>query len=183
MSIALPNYAVNYGKSPLLLFLKTLPNAEQPFKQRQSDVSLELTLVSRVDNRTEDNVGEVNLFDTGLSAVIPLGTYLEIIASPQLYKAGYMLAHGSHIIQPEDRNNIVVPLYKFKDGPDLELPFRAAQIVPRAAHYIQTTLAAVTKRSDNQSNSYEPIPAIDNRKVPVHQQNIGRPVKTGNRFM
>jgi len=181
-AIALPNYSVNYGKSPLILFVKTLPNAEQPFKQRSSDVSLELTLVNRVDNRTEDNVGEVNLFDTGISAIIPLGTYLEIVAGPQLYKAGYMLAHGTHIIQPEDSNNIVVPLFKFKDGPDIELPFRAAQLVPKAAHYIQSKLAAVTKRSDNQSNGYEPIQPQDTRKINPNQQNIGRPVKNGNKF-
>ena len=181
-AIALPNYAVNYGKTPLLLFVKTLPSAEQPFKLRQSDVTLELTLVARVDNRTEDNFGEVNLFDTGLQAIIPAGTYLEIVASPTLYKTGYMLAHGTHIIQPEDRNTIVVPLYKFKDGPDLELPFRAAQILPHASHYTQSNLTAVTKRNDDR-NGYDVVqPQTEQRKGNAAHQNIGRPLRGGNKF-
>lgn len=182
MAIAIPNYNHNFGTSPLLLFVRTLPGAEQPFRVKPSDVTLELTAITRVDNRTEDNVGEVNLFDTGLQAIIPAGTYLEIVANPSLYKQGYMLAHGTHIIQPEDRSNIVIPLYKFKDGPDIELPFRVAQLLPHSAHYTRVDLAAAP-RQRNEERNFEPAPptAADVRKA--NAQNQGRPLKGGNRFM
>lgn len=192
-SVALPNLIVNYGTSPLVHFIKNHPNAEEPFKEKQSEVSLSLTVIGRTENRTEDVVGEVSLFETGLQCIVPAGTYLEILAAPNLYKAGYMLAHGTHIIQPEDRGNILVPLYKYKDGPDLDLPFRAAVLLPRAAHYVKSAMTVPPRPQaptgglyGNEVVHHEVVmaPVSQTGRKPTQQQNIGKPVKGGNnRFL
>jgi hypothetical protein len=115
---------------------KLHPNADMIAKENQSDIGWELTVIGRDENRVEDVFQDVNVFTTGLSLECPKGYHIEIVGHPALYKAGYTLMDGPRIINPEDRSEIKVPLYKFKEVEDLELPFRVALLVLRQSEYM-----------------------------------------------
>ena len=114
---------------------KLHPGAEFPYRENPTDVGYDMTLVARTDNRAEDDTGDVNNFNTGIALTPPDGYYLEMVAMPALHKHGYMLATGTHIINPGFVGEIIVPLYKYKEAEDLELPFRAVQLVVKPALY------------------------------------------------
>jgi hypothetical protein len=115
---------------------------------------LNLTLVRRCDNRTEDLASEINTFNLGLIMKPQLGYHLEIISHPQLLKAGYMVA-GPVVVSHDNEADLELPLLKFKDGPDLELPFTGAQLIIRETQYN----------------------ILDNEGASATQKNIARPEK------
>jgi hypothetical protein len=114
---------------------KLNPIAELPVKKRLTDVAYDVALIARTDNRAEDNIHDVNLFSTGLSLVPPPGYYIEVLSGHSLYRNGYMLATGVTIVDPENNSELIVPLYKFKDSVDLDLPVNAIQIVLKKSEY------------------------------------------------
>jgi hypothetical protein len=61
--------------------------------------------------------------------------HFEVLPHPTLYKAGYMLASSPIVINPEDEEELILPLYKYKESEDLVLPFRAALLVLRPTEY------------------------------------------------
>ena len=89
-----------------------------------------------IQGRVEDETGHVNMFKTGLQLEPPQGFYFEMMARSSLHKAGYMLATGTSIIDPGYRGELLVPLYKFRDGDDIELPMRAVQLVVKKAEKV-----------------------------------------------
>jgi hypothetical protein len=113
---------------------KITPNAEHPFKERFTDPGYIITAVSRSENRAEDLTSEVNTFQTGLVIAPPLNYHCEIIPHPSLYKAGYMLV-GPLVIPPGSMEELVIPLYKYKDSEDLELPFMVGLMMVRSTEY------------------------------------------------
>lgn len=128
--------SVFYLQNPFSVIL-TSPEAEVPFKENLSDVGWNLTLVGRVNNRIDDLLCEVNEFTTGVKLAPPPGYYFEVILSPEMARNGYMLATGACMaLNPStSRDEIVVPLYKFKECDDLSLPCRGVLIVLREALY------------------------------------------------
>ena len=108
---------------------KLSQRAVAPYQERQDDIGWDVTLISRTENRVEDEVGHVNYFSTGLQLEPPKGYYFEMFARSSLHKSGYMLATGTSIIDPGYRGELLVPLFKFKDGDDLELPMRSIQLI------------------------------------------------------
>lgn len=130
-------------------YQKTHPKAEEPFKEEQSDVRYNLTLISRTENRAEDDTGEVNDFGTGLNIHVPQGYYFEMVAHPHLHKHGYMLASGVQIIDDTHTGEITVSLYKYKDAEDLELPFQAVQLILRQAVYAHLAVVKNTVPKDD----------------------------------
>lgn len=126
-----------YIPNPIHL-VKTFPQAQEPTKERLSDVSWDLTLIGRSDNRTEDTVNDINLFSTGIKLSPPKGYHFELIANQNLFKSGYMLATGLTVLQPESCDEVVVPLFKFKEVADLDLPFNGVQIILRESQYAHT---------------------------------------------
>lgn len=129
-------------------FCKLLPNAENPYKERPSDVGLDVTLIGRTDNRSEDDTGEVNCFRTGIALTPPKGYYIEMVARSSLHKHGYMLATGTSIIDPEYTGELIVPLYKYKEAEDLELPFRAVQLLVKPAVYAHISMVKSLGETD-----------------------------------
>ncbi|MDB4769350.1 hypothetical protein OAG24_00145 [bacterium] len=97
----------------------------------ENDVGFDITLIGRTENRAEDELGKVNKFHTGLELKPPKGFYLELIAKSSLHDQGYMLATGTTIIEPSNTGEIIVPLYKYSDESDLDLPFDAVQLILR----------------------------------------------------
>lgn len=111
------------------------PNGEIPFKESEWDAGWELTAVSRCENRAEDVHQDVNTFSTGIIITPPKHYHIEIFAHPALYKAGYMLVGTPLVINPGNHEELILPLFKFREGEDLELPFRAALLILRETEY------------------------------------------------
>ena len=108
-------------------FALTRDQAVLPHKQRVSDSGYDLTLVSEVKQ-----IGRVTLYGTGVTAEPPPGYYLDVVPRSSIIRSGYILANSVGIIDQAYRGEILVPLIKLDDSaPDLELPARVAQLIPR----------------------------------------------------
>lgn len=130
-------------KAPAM-FVKLNPQAKEPVQDKPTNVGYDLTLIGRTENRVDDTYGDVNYFNTGLSVVPPDGYYFELLGRENLLRAGYIL-QGPIIIDPEDRNEVLVPLYKYKEVDDCELPILGARLVLRQAEYFHLTQAQTKK--------------------------------------
>lgn len=115
-----------------LRFQKLRPDAIVPHKQRVSDSGYDLTLLD-----AKKHVGQVVLFGTGIMAEPPQGWYFDVVARSSIIKTGYMLANNVGVIDRGYRGEILVPLLKVDpSAPDIELPARVAQLIPRpVAHF------------------------------------------------
>lgn len=114
---------------PTVKFIKLSPDAPDLVLARPGDVGYDLTLTARTDGRIDDKLNDVNMFHSGISMDIPSGYYVEMFARSSLHKQGYILATGTSIIDTGYQGEIMVPLIKYKESPDLELPARAVQLV------------------------------------------------------
>jgi dUTP pyrophosphatase len=115
--------------SPKLVFQwkKTLPDAVSPFKERVSDSGYDLTLIQKIKD-----VGKVTFYETGICIQPPFGWYFDLVPRSSISKTGYMLANSVGIIDRSYTGNIMIPLIKVDDSfPDLALPSRIVQIIPR----------------------------------------------------
>lgn len=111
------------------------PDAEIPFKEEsESHAALDIIVIGRCENRAEDTYGDVNTFSTGLVITPPQHYHVEVIAHPSLWKTGYMLT-GTTIINVDNQEELILCLYKFKEGEDLETPFKAAQMILRLTEH------------------------------------------------
>jgi len=98
-----------------------LPSRIKNFSNTQS-----LTLVKRKEVE-EDEVGKVTLFELGLYFDIPSHILLQMVASPSLISHGYMLSSG--IMPVPNKKTFTVQLYKFREGPDLVLPYEGIYLI------------------------------------------------------
>jgi hypothetical protein len=126
-----------------------LPDAEVPYNDHHTEPTHNITIVQRCDNRTEDLITDINTFTTGLVITPPLNHHVEIIPHPQLIKSGYMLM-GPIVIPPNTEDELVLTLFKYKDAPDLELPFVAGQMLVRLTEY--STLQIEGAKSDKKED-------------------------------
>ena len=109
-------------------------DAHAPERQTAESASFDMTLVERTDGRHEDATGDVNVYSTGVTISPPPGYYCEIVIRPSLVEQGYMLATGTVIVDSSYRGEIKIPLYKYKDTRDLDLPCRAVQLIVKKSH-------------------------------------------------
>ena len=113
---------------PRIDFVKTDPNAVTPKKEHLSDSGFDVTILKVYKEISP----QVKLYDTGLKFAPPPGIYLELFARSSLMKRGYMLANNVGIIDNSYRGNLLVALYKFDtSAPEIELPARVAQLIPK----------------------------------------------------
>lgn len=106
---------------------KVRPEAQVLAKERVSDSGYDLTLVG-----VHKKMGVVTLFSTGWIVEPPEGWYFDVVPRSSIIKRGYILANNVGIIDRSYRGEILVPLIKVDpDAPDLELPARVAQLIPR----------------------------------------------------
>ena len=128
-------------------FMKTLPDAIAPFKARASDSGADLTIVKKVKQ-----VGEVEFYDTGIILIPEYGYYFDVIPRSSISKSGYMLANSVGVIDQSYRGSVLVPLIKIdKNMPDLKLPMRIVQVIPRKIVHIdfqEVTNFEQTQRAD-----------------------------------
>lgn len=109
------------------VYTKVHPDA-QNIETSETDYSFSVTLIDRTEMRTDDITHDINEFSTGLLCLPPPGFYFEVTAERDLYKSGYMLPNS---FQVDPGQELVVPLFKFKDVPDIELPFTGISLTLR----------------------------------------------------
>ena len=114
-------------KNEYFKWSKTRPDAIAPSKTRVSDSGFDLTILEKVKT-----FGEVELYDTGIKIKPSFGYYFDIVPRSSIIKSGYMLANSVGIIDRTYLGNIMVALIKIdKSAPDLTLPNKIVQLIPR----------------------------------------------------
>lgn len=136
-----------------IIVQKLRPQSEFPTKENSSDVGWNVTLVSRTENRAEDETGEINDFNTGIRVSPPEGYFLEAIAVKSLHRTGYMLT-GPVIIESGSKGELIIPLYKFRETDDIELPFVAVRLLTRHAIYAHISHSTSDPTSYTLDRSY-----------------------------
>lgn len=127
-----------------------------------TSVSKSITLIGRHNNRADDVVHDVNTFTTGLVFTVPSDGYLLVTAHPSLLSLGYMMP-APLIVDASNTDELVIPLYKFKDGEDLELPFEAVQFTfcSNPTNYVSlsssNTGTTVSNNSSIGGNNYKTL--------------------------
>ncbi len=119
--------------------LNALSKFPTKFNDVENNVGYYIVLTERAEGRSDDVVHDVNMFKTGLVLNPPSGYYLEVVASHDLYTHGYTLIGGSMVLEPNQKGELIVPLYKYKDVPDLELPMRGVQVIVRPLVYARVS--------------------------------------------
>lgn len=115
------------------------PAAVAPFKARASDSGYDLTLI-----RVARVIGSVTLYGTGVAVEPSFGYYLDVVPRSSIIKTGYMLANGVGVIDRTYRGEISVPLIKVDpSAPDLPLPSRVVQMIPRPIVHAELARADV----------------------------------------
>lgn len=112
---------------------KSVPEAMAPYKERASDSGYDLNLIS-----IWKKVGNVVFYETGIKVLPDFGWYFMLVPRSSLSKTGYILANSVGIIDRTYVGTIKVPLIKIDPtAADIELPFRAVQIIPSLAVHAQ----------------------------------------------
>ena len=117
----------------MISFKKTRIDAVPPFKKINSDSGYDLTLLQRIKT-----IGNVELYETGIAVKPPSGYYFDMVPRSSIIKSGYILANSIGIIDADYTGSIKVPLIKIDDKkPNLELPIRLVQIIPRKIEHFE----------------------------------------------
>jgi dUTP pyrophosphatase len=124
---------------PSCRFLRTSPNAVIPTKSRASDVGYDLTIVRKV----KDISPITAMYSTEIIIAPTYGYYTKVVPRSSLSKSGYILANSIGIIDGSYRGEVMIVLTKIDNTlPDLELPFKCAQlIIDYSIHYIMTEVS------------------------------------------
>lgn len=109
-------------------YRKVTPNAEDPYLHDNSEVGINIVLIARSDERIDDTVNDICTFDTGLLLQPVGGSYGMLIATTDLLLKGYTIP-SPILIETGSDEPIKVPLYKFREGEDLELPCTGVKLV------------------------------------------------------
>jgi deoxyuridine 5'-triphosphate nucleotidohydrolase len=135
------------GHGASFKFTKTLPNAIAPCKAHITDSGFDLCLIQKVK---EDDT--MILYDTGIAIQPPIGYYFELVGRSSISKTGYIVANSVGIIDASYTGSIKVALIKIhKEAPDIELPARLVQLIPRQFIHLEPEEVLeldVTKRAD-----------------------------------
>ena len=123
-----PTYSSNHlWKNDFFRWSKSRKDAVAPSKERISDSGYDLTLLEKIKQ-----IGEIELYDTGIKIIPMYGYYFDLVPRSSIIKSGYILANSIGIIDRTYLGNIMVPLIKIdKNAPDLILPNRLVQLIPR----------------------------------------------------
>jgi hypothetical protein len=130
------NLVEMYNKNKPVLCTSNNPEALYPKRIDDTDCVFPISIVSRTNNRIDDQLQNFNEFSTDLHLSPPPGYFVEINGTDELQKRGYALLQPK-FVQPRDSNSILkVLLYKLIDNEDLQLPFPIGLVgVVRCANY------------------------------------------------
>lgn len=145
------------------------------FPMREDPLSpvYSLTIVQREDERPEDTAYRVENFMTNLAFNVPKGHYLEITATKNLHVQGYFLACSPLIVTPSDTDELVIPLHKYAETPDLELPSKVLQFVVKKD--VPSHCALVKSSYSSQSSREAPGFSTNNTFYQPPQPSSRRP--------
>lgn len=116
-----------YWKNEFFRYNKTRHDAIAPSKARITDSGYDLVLLEKIKT-----IGEVELYDTGIKVIPNHGFYFDLVPRSSIIKSGYILANSTGIIDRTYLGNIMVALIKIdKNAPDLVLPNKLVQLIPR----------------------------------------------------
>jgi deoxyuridine 5'-triphosphate nucleotidohydrolase len=136
-----------YTETPVFKYKKTHVDAVVPSKSRVSDSGYDLTILHPIKQK-----GLVTFYDTCISLETAHGWYIDIVPRSSISKTGYILANSVGIIDASYRGNIIIALMKVDvSAPDLELPCRIAQMIPRPIVHIELeeiSELSLTERAD-----------------------------------
>jgi len=135
------------GRHPLFRWAKTHTAAVPPSKAAASDSGFDLTLIEQ-----QGRHGEVVFYRTGIKVQPAFGWYFDLVPRSSISKSGYVLANSVGVIDRAYTGEILVPLIKLDpNAPDLALPARIVQIIPRpiiAAEIVEVDDFDTTLRGD-----------------------------------
>jgi hypothetical protein len=125
-----------YNKNKPVLYTSNNPEALHPKRNDETDCVFPITIVSRTNNRIDDQLQNFNEFSTELFLSPPPGYFIEINGTDELQKRGYALLQPK-FVQPRDSSSLVkVTLFKLVDNEDIQLPFPTGLIgIIRCANY------------------------------------------------
>ena len=99
-----------------------------PSRAGENEVGFDLTIISK----SKDISPNTAMYDSFISVQPPDGIYFEIVPRSSLSKTGYILTNSIGIIDPSYRGTLKVVLTKINpDAPDIELPNKRFQLIPR----------------------------------------------------
>lgn len=117
----------NYGKLPELRWNRCKKDAVTPSKNLPSDSGYDLTIIDIVKD-----CGDVKFYGTGIKITPEFGWYFEVVPRSSISKTGYILTNSVGIIDRSYVGEILIALRKVdKNSPDIELPLKIAQLIPR----------------------------------------------------
>tara|TARA_A100001015_G_C14958093_1_gene699660 strand:- start:347 stop:790 length:444 start_codon:yes stop_codon:yes gene_type:complete len=103
-------------------------NAVIPTRAGIEEVGFDLTIIEKV----KDISSNTAMYDSYISVQPPDGIYFEIVPRSSISKTGYILTNSIGIIDPSYRGTLKVVLTKIdNNAPDLELPNKRFQLIPR----------------------------------------------------
>ena len=125
-----------------IIQFKLKKGAVEPTKAGKNEVGYDLTIIS-VDKKI-NNV--TTLYETNVIAIPPCGYYFEIVPRSSIIKTGYVLTNSVGIIDPTYRGTLKISLTKVNpSSPDLELPNKRFQLIPRAFISNKFTTTCINK--------------------------------------
>ena len=115
------------GRYPLFRWIKSHRAAVPPSKVHTSDSGFDLTLIEPARK-----LGMVQFYRTGIKVQPAPGWYFDVVPRSSIAKTGYVLANSIGVIDRGYVGEIQVPLIKMDpDAPELVLPARIVQLIPR----------------------------------------------------
>jgi dUTP pyrophosphatase len=115
------------GSLPKLTWFRVNKLAVPPQKSHASDSGFDLVLIEKVKQ-----VGDLEYYTTGIKIRPDFGWYFDLVPRSSMPKTGYCIANDIGIIDRTYTGEIIAILRKFDKGaPNLQLPARCVQIIPR----------------------------------------------------
>lgn len=142
-----------YKTVPTFTYTLNEPGAVPPTKNRFSDTGFDLTVIT-----AKKKVNELTtIYDTGVSVRPAEGFYYDVVPRSSISKMGYIQSNSVGIIDSGYRGNIMIALTKTDPNiPDLQLPIRIGQLIPRKLYLMKMekveTLDASQREGDGGIN-------------------------------
>lgn len=115
------------SKNQYFKWSKTDTSAVSPSKVNVSDSGYDLTIIKLLKK-----IGKVEFYDTCIKVSPSPGYYFDVVPRSSITKTGYIMANSIGVIDRTYRGNIIIALIKIDESiPDISLPYRIAQMIPR----------------------------------------------------
>lgn len=136
-----------------ILFKSLQSNAVIPSRAGPNEVGYDLTILQK----TKTINSTTSMYDSYISVEPPEGVYFEIVPRSSLSSTGYILTNSIGIIDPSYRGSIKVVLTKIDpESPDLELPSKKFQLIPRTfiSNLFDTQTVDMLTHTERGSNGF-----------------------------